>query len=267
YTIPNVTGLGMLHTEHSFFSSSIKMIYRFCFLRISHVFFQNNDDLETFNLGFMSSRIKQIVLPGSGVNINKFCPHYNTTKKSKTIKFLFFGRLLKEKGVIEYLEAARHFYQHDPKHKFYILGFLDSENKSAISFNDLKTYIDYYNVTYLEPTDDVSSILCDFDCVVFPSYYFEGVPRCLIEAASCGLPIITNNSRGCREVVDEGFNGFLCEPKNINSLISKINQFINLSSKSRLQMGKNSRDKALNYFDEEIVLNSYVNVLKSYEYM
>ena len=131
----------------------------------------------------------------------------------------------------------------------------------------MKPYIDYYNVTYLEPTDDVSSILCDFDCVVFPSYYFEGVPRCLIEAASCGLPIITNNTRGCREVVDEGFNGFLCEPKNINSLITKINQFINLSFRSRLQMGKNSRHKAINYFDEEIVLNSYVNVLKSYEYM
>ena len=165
------------------------------------------------------------------------------------------------------VSAARHFFQHDPKHNFYILGFLDSENKSAISFNDLKPYIDYYNVTYLEPTDDVSSILCDFDCVVFPSYYFEGVPRCLIEAASCGLPIITNNSRGCREVVDEGFNGFLCEPKNINSLISKTNQFINLSFKSRLQMGKNSRQKALNNFDEEIVLNSYVNILKSHEYL
>ena len=101
----------------------------------------------------------------------------------------------------------------------------------------------------------------NYDCVVFPSYYFEGTPRSLIEAAACGVPIITTDSRGCKDVVDDYINGLICKSQDINSLIEKLDEFINLDHETRIEMGINSRNKALKVFDENIVISEYLKIL------
>jgi glycosyltransferase involved in cell wall biosynthesis len=258
--IPNITGLGSIESHQGIIASLTKFFYRVTCAFSYHVFFQNKDDMENFSLKSLNSEIKQLVLPGSGVDVKKFTPQ-NVKKRENCIKFIFLGRLLRKKGIIEYLQSARFIRKKHSEVKFFVLGFLDSENESCITYNELQPFIDDASVIYLGNTDEVDLVLPNYDCVVFPSYYFEGTPRSLIEAASCGLPIITTDSRGCKDVVDDNINGLICKSHDINSLIEKLNEFIILDHETRIEMGINSRNKALKVFNENIVLYAYTNIL------
>ncbi len=262
--IQNITGLGSLHNQFGIIDTFTKFIYTKIATQANIVFFQNTDDLKYFS-NYKPSLYKNYkLLPGSGVDTGKFCPVSGCEIKNKnnSIKFLFFGRLLEEKGIFHFLNVARYFFSIGSKNKFYVLGFLNSSNESSITFNDLEPYINQGIIEYLGSTDDVSLVLPSMDCVIFPSFYSEGVPRSLLESASCGIPIITTNNRGCKEVVVHGLNGFLCEPNNSESLLEQVIKFNQLDDRMRHEMGINSRRIALRKFDEKIVLNKYINALK-----
>jgi glycosyltransferase involved in cell wall biosynthesis len=170
--------------------------------------------------------------------------------------------MLKDKGIGEFVEATRLLKAQYPRIECQLLGFLDAKSPSAISSAEMQAWVDEGIVNYLGVSDSVVDYLRLADCVVLPSYYREGMPRCLLEAASVGKPIITTDWIGCREVVDDNVNGFLCEPRNVNDLKAKMEKMLLLSEAERLQMGYNGRDKVLKQFDEQIIIDRYVKAIE-----
>ena len=199
------------------------------------------------------------IIPGSGVNIKKFnCDR----AKNKANKFLFVGRLIADKGIFEYLDAAVSVLEKYPKKEFLLVGELGSINKTALSSKELNHYINIYpQIKYLGKTDNVIDLLKSVDVMILPSYR-EGLSKSLIEAASMKLPIITTNVPGCRDVVEDGFNGLLCEVRSKFSLEKAILKMIDLKEKDRLQFGLNGRKKVINRFSSDLVNKIYINKIK-----
>ena len=259
--INNVSGLGTAFIRKNLVTFIVKKLYIVSLRKSAKVFFQNKEDLQLFVDNGLVKKALTGLLPGSGVDIERFSPIKNKTINNKFI-FLLVARMLKDKGIIEFVEAARLLKKQYPLIECQLLGFLDVKNPSAISSQEMQTWVDEGIVNYLGISDSVVDYLRLADCVVLPSYR-EGVPRSLLEAASVGKPIITTDAVGCREVVDEGINGFLCELRNSNDLKAKMEKMFLLSEQQRLQMGENSRKKMLAEFDESIVINQYVELINS----
>jgi glycosyltransferase involved in cell wall biosynthesis len=173
--------------------------------------------------------------------------------------------MLWDKGVGEYIEAARALRKsHLPLEtavEFALLGFLDVKNPAAISRDQMNSWVDEGVVKYLGSTDDPRPFIADADCVVLPSYR-EGTPRSLLEAAAMARPIITTDVEGCREVVDDGINGLLCQVRSGEDLAKKMSQMLSLSDEEREQMGQAGRAKVERQFDEQIVIDRYLSVLE-----
>jgi glycosyltransferase involved in cell wall biosynthesis len=175
-------------------------------------------------------------------------------------RFLLVARMLHDKGVGEYAEAARLLRQRWPCAKFYLMGFLDVKNPAAISRAEMDTWVAEGAVNYLGESDDVRSQIAAADCVVLPSYR-EGIPRSLLEAAAMARPIITTDTVGCREVVDDGVNGYLCKVRDSEDLAKKMEQMLALSPEARAQMGQRGREKVEREFDERIVIGKYLEAI------
>jgi len=252
-------------SEHN---NKYNLLIIFIFFNISHedrlrksakIFFQNKDDLTLFiDKGLVKGELTAL-LPGSGVDVHHFKPAATSSPRT-TFVFLLVARMLKDKGVVEFVTASRLLKTQYPHIECQLLGFLDAKNPSAISSEEMQTWVHEGVVNYLGVSDSVIDFLRQADCVVLPSYR-EGVPRSLLEAASVGKPIITTDAVGCREVVDDGVNGFLCEPRSVNDLKAKMEKMLLLPEAERLQMGRNGRDKVLNQFDEQIVIDRYVETI------
>jgi glycosyltransferase involved in cell wall biosynthesis len=168
--------------------------------------------------------------------------------------------MLWDKGVGEYVEAARIVRQCHPDTEFCLMGFLDAQNPAAISREQMDHWIAEGIVNYLGVTDDVRPHIAAADCVVLPSYR-EGTPRTLLEAAALGRPIVTTDAVGCREVVDDGVNGYLCKPRDAVDLAEKLERFIKLVPALRAEMGNKGREKMEKQFDEHIVINRYLKAI------
>ena len=260
-TINNITGLGTLFIKETFASKIAKLLYKFSQKKSYKVFFQNRDDLELFLKERLVDKKRCDVLPGSGVDIQKFKP-IKLEKKDNVFRFLLIARMLWDKGIGEYAEAAKIIKQKYQNVEFLLLGAVGVDNPTAISIETIKKWENKGLVKYIGTTGDVRNEIAKIDCVVLPSYYREGVPRVLLEAAAMEKPIITTDNVGCREVVDDGINGFLCEVKNAKDLADKMEKMINLSEKERNQMGKNSREKIIKEFDEKIVIDKYIKAIQ-----
>ena len=218
-TIPNITGLGATFLKNGLLKILVKWLYRFSLGRAKCVFFQNNDDLNLFiDEGLVSPNITHR-LPGSGIDLKRFTPRNGVTKGR--FRFLLIARMLWDKGVAEYVEAANILSSKYSEVEFCLLDFLGVQNPSSISVNQMDEWVADGVISYLGESEDVRNELYDADCVVLPSYR-EGVPRTLLEAAAMGLPIVTTNAVGCRDAVDDGKSGFLCETKNAVDLASKM---------------------------------------------
>lgn len=178
----------------------------------------------------------------------------------KVFRFLLIARMLRDKGVSEYVEAARQLRQHWPQAEFCLLGFLDVQNPAAISRAEMDAWVAEGVVNYLGVSDDVRAQIATADCVVLPSYR-EGTPRTLLEAAAMARPIITTDAVGCREVVDHGINGFLCKVRDFADLAAKMEQMLSLTSEQRAEMGLRGREKMEAQFDEEIVIDKYLSAI------
>src|SRR5581483_9725820 len=158
------------------------------------------------------------LLHGEGVDIQHFA--LTPLPQATQLTFVLIGRLLWDKGVGEYVEAARMLREHYPHAKFQLLGPVGVDNPSAITQSDIEGWCKEGIIEYLGEAHDVRPVIANADCVVLPSYR-EGVPRTLMEASAMGRPIVATDVPGCREVVDDGITGLLCEVKNAHSLSTK----------------------------------------------
>ena len=161
----------------------------------------------------------------------------------------------------EFVEAAQIIKSEFSSVRFQLLGFLGTENRSAITEEQLQFWVESRIVDYLGASDDVRPYFAAADCIVLPSYR-EGTPRSLLEAASMARPIITTDVVGCREVVDEGYNGYLCQPKDPKDLASKMREIMQMNPQELREMGVRGREKMLRQFDETIVIERYIEVIR-----
>jgi len=260
-TINNIAGLGTLFIKQNFITKIAKWLYKYSQSKADKIFFQNSDDYKMFIDEKLVDKNKCDILPGSGVDTNKFVP-VDYKKVDAAFRFLLIARMLWDKGVGEYVEAAKIIKQKYKNVEFQLLGFLDVENNSAISKEQMQKWVDAELVNYLGVSDNVTEIILKADCIVLPSFYREGTPRTLLESASMAKPIITTDNVGCRDVVDDGVNGYLCEVKNIKDLADKIEMMLNLTDEQRKSMGKAGRKKIVQQFDEKIVINKYLDAIK-----
>ena len=258
-SISNITGLGTIFIKESMITKIAKSLYKTALGFNDKVFFQNNDDRTLFVENKLVSKVKTDLLPGSGVDLNKFLPVEK--KDNGVLKFLLIARLLKDKGVSEYIEAIRIIKNRYQDIEFQILGAVGVANKTAITKDELEKWIDDDLIDYLGVTDNVQDVIANCDCVVLPSYR-EGTPRSLLEACAMAKPIIATDAVGCREVVDDGINGYLCEVKNAQDLADKMEMMIKLSEDERIAMGKVGREKIVKEFDEKIVIDKYLDSIK-----
>jgi len=272
-----ITGLGSVFTEENWITRAVEYLYRVSQVMAVCVFFLNKDDRDVFlDRNLLSLRSKQKVLPGSGVNIKQFSTevlpgegvntHYFSPfplqlEISKEIKFLLSARMLWEKGVGIYVDAARLVKRKYSNVRFQLLGPLGVLNRSAVDTAQMDAWVSEGIVEYMGNTSDVRPYIRDCDCVVLPSYYREGVPRSLLEAASMAKPIITTDSVGCRDVLDDGISGYLCQPRNAESLAAAMLRFVALTPEQMKAMGAAGRVKIEREFDERIVIKHYIDVL------
>jgi glycosyltransferase involved in cell wall biosynthesis len=260
--INNVSGLGAVFIQGGWLRRIVSTLYKLAFKNSNRVFFQNRDDLGLFLENKLVNVELTDVLPGSGINLHRFTPTDDADRKSfnSAFRFLLIARMLKDKGVVEFVNAAQLLKESGVKAEFCLLGFLDVQNPAAISSEQMKEWTDQGFVKYLGVSDDVREHIASADCIVLPSYR-EGTPRTLLEAAAMGKPIITSNVVGCKEVVEHGVNGFLCEVKNTQDLALRMKELLLLSDDQRRLMGENGRLKMEKEFDEIIVIQKYLQAI------
>jgi glycosyltransferase involved in cell wall biosynthesis len=239
----------------------VRGLYRLALSRSAMVFFQNDDDRQMFVSGGLVGQAVTDRLPGSGIDLDKFAPVI-LPSQSPT-RFLLIARMLWDKGVGEFVEAARLLKRAGASADFCLLGFLDVQNPAAISRKQIDVWVEEGVVRYLGVSDDVRAEIAAAGCVVLPSFYREGTPRALLEAAAMGRPIITTDAVGCREVVDDGVNGYLCLPRDAVDLAEKMARIAALSLAERELMGRLGREKVEREFDEQIVIGKYLEAIAS----
>jgi glycosyltransferase involved in cell wall biosynthesis len=256
--INNVTGLGLVFTRRGPLRWIVGALYKIAFRKSYRIFFQNRESRDLFLvLGFVQED-QALLLPGSGIDLKRFAP--GAARKADEAQFIFLlpSRLMWQKGIAEYCEAARWFHSNRSGLRFQLLGAIEPVwNKAAIPKEQVKRW-EQEGIEYLGSTDDVRPFFEAADCIVLPSYYPEGVPRALIEAAAMGKPVITTDTPGCRDVVDPGRTGYICEPRSAASLASAMKKMTEHSPGDRSAMGKRAREKAEREFDERLVIDAYL---------
>lgn len=258
--INNVCGLGTVFLKDNLVSAVALMLYKLSFRFAKKVFFQNPDDLKLFLDKKLVPKDAVDLLPGSGIDLEKFKP-MNFTRNEK-FTFLLISRLITDKGVLEYIEAIKKLKNEGINARFQVLGAMDPEHKRGIQVSLIQEWIDSGTIEYLGTTDNVRDYIEKADCVVLPSYR-EGTPRTLLEAASSCKPIITTDVPGCNHVVIDNYNGLLCRLKDADDLAEKMKKMSLLQDDTLRQFGLNGRLKIETEYDESLVINKYLVVLST----
>ncbi|MFZ3588953.1 glycosyltransferase family 4 protein [Bacillus sp. DJP31] len=256
---PLIAGLGSIFRgtglKNKIVKTIMKMEYRFACQFSKKVFFQNHDDKNEFTQNGLIKDDKTVIINGSGVNLDKFKP----TPFPQEPSFLFIGRLIKDKGIMEYLEACKEVKKSHPKVRCLLVGPYDS-NPSALKPEELKPYIKSGIIEYFGEQNDVRPFITQCTTYVLPSYH-EGTPKTVLEAMAMGRSIITSNAPGCRETVTDGLNGFLVKVKDINGLVDRMEYMI--SNPEVIQtMGDESAKIASRKYDVKIINKT---IMKSME--
>ena len=259
--IPNVTGLGTAFLSGGVLQTVAEGLYRKAFRSLPSVFFQNTDDRDLFLERRLVKSDQAQLLPGSGIDLDRFSAADYPTETRGPV-FLMIARLLRDKGVVEFVEAARLLKAKSPDTRFQLLGAVDAANRTAIDPAIVRTWQDDSSIEYLGTTDDVRPHIAGAHCVVLPSYR-EGAPRTLIEAASMARPLIATDVPGCRSVVDDGVNGILCEVRSGESLAAACISFLGLSLEEQADMGRAGRVKMETAFDQALVVQAYRDAIAS----
>ncbi|MBR4461163.1 MAG: glycosyltransferase family 4 protein [Erysipelotrichaceae bacterium] len=251
--IANVTGLGSAVENGGILQTITSILYRMGLKKAKKIFFQNEANLDFMKeKGIVKDRYE--LIPGSGVNLSRFTPA--ELPKKDTIDFVYVGRMMKEKGFELYLQAAQTIREKYPQTRFHLCG--DDED----NYRELVKELEEKGIVICHGrVDDMASIYQMIDCTVHPTYYPEGMSNVLLESLACGRPIITTDRPGCREIVDDGINGFVVKQRDLGDLIDKIERFILLSPKERKQLGINGRKKVEEQFDRNIVIDKYLEAI------
>ena len=260
HIINMVPGMGYVFTGTSikkfWVQRVVRLLYKATMNFSHHVFFQNHDDRDYFLKYNLVDATRTSIVSGTGVDTTKFRPIKK--KKRRGITFIMAARMLWDKGVGEYVKAARIVKQKYPNSRFWMLGPVDMENPKGIKIEQLQRWNSEGVVQYFGMTDSIKNYLCDADVIVLPSYYREGIPLSLLEGAAMGMPIITTDSPGCREVVERKKNGFLVP---IKDPIALANAMEKLAGNPALvsKMGKESRNLVKRKFDSKIVVKEILH--------
>jgi glycosyltransferase involved in cell wall biosynthesis len=262
YKIPiiiNVTGLGSGFNNNNT-KWLVERMYKYACKNAYTIFFENEANYNYFIENKLTKKDKSKIIPGSGVNLEKFKP-MGKTKEDGIVRFLFIGRIMKEKGIEEYLKAAEYLADKYSNVEFQILGPFEEEKYKEIILNNNNPKIKYLGVSY-----DVRNEIKEIDCIINPTYH-EGMSNVLLEGAAMAKPLLASNIPGCREIVDNGVNGYLFEPKKETSLIKTIEKFLSQNESDRIKMGIASRQKVERTFDRNLVVDAYLEeiakILKS----
>lgn len=258
--VANVSGLGRTFIAGGWLTRVTRLMYRFAFAWPERIFFQNAEDWAIFLDAGLVKMGQTALIPGSGVNVSRFAPKPKVRSDGAFV-FLMVARLMWDKGVGEYVAAARQLKTEFPAVSFRLLGFLDVPSPSAVPRSEVEAWEREGVIEYLGYSDDTVSIYGDADCVVLPSYR-EGMPRTLLEAASMGLPAITTDVPGCRQAVVDGETGFLCKVRDAAALAEAMRRMLLLTVEQRARMGSVARKRIVREFDEKIVVERYLDVVK-----
>jgi glycosyltransferase involved in cell wall biosynthesis len=257
--VNNIAGLGSTFGNLGLMARIMSWLYRIALKRSALVFFQNTDDRELFlGQAILPAGANIDLLPGSGVDLAHFRPAPLPSCLNSGPQFLFVARLMWEKGVGEFVAAARLIRQLFPQARFVIMGSLDNENHGAVPLAQVQSWQREGIISHLGFVEDIRLPMAEADCVVLPSYYREGTPRSLLEAGAMARPIITTDSVGCRDAVEDGVSGFLCLPRSPESLAEKMAAFCRMTPETRHAMGVAGRARMEQRFDETIVLHKYL---------
>ena len=255
-----ITGLGYTFLRQGCVKRISTTLYKLSLKKAKEIWFLNPDDREVFFTEKIIKKKKNHLLPGEGVDAEKYQPQ---KKKKNYFSFIFIGRILWDKGVGEYIEAAKTLKKEYPEIRFQLLGALGSENPAAVKPEQMEKWVKKGIVDYLGKTTNVTSYIANSDCVVLPSYR-EGLSRILLEASSMERVVIASDVTGCKEIVEDGKSGFLCAPQNAQSLLEAMKKMYQLSEKERTAMGKRGREIILEKFDEKIIIEQYRKKLAEY---
>ncbi|MGF3213657.1 glycosyltransferase family 4 protein [Facklamia sp. P12945] len=254
YNIPfvaNITGLGTAVEQPGIMQGLTLLLYKYAFTSVKTVFFQNEENQKFFEKNNIAIA-KHKLLPGSGVNLDYF-KYLDYPDSENSINFIFISRIMKEKGIDLYLEAAEVIKKKYPKTTFHIIGFCEESYENKLEEYQNRGIIQYHGMQ-----NDIREYLKKTHCTIHPTYYPEGMSNVLLESAASGRPVIATDRSGCREIVDDGITGYLIEPENGQDLIEKIKKFINLSYEEQKSMGLAGRTKVEKEFDRNIVINNYI---------
>ncbi|MGG0154036.1 glycosyltransferase family 4 protein [Bacillus mycoides] len=251
--ITNITGLGTAVEKEGLLQKITLSLYKLALKDVKCVFFQNKENKDFF-CGERITDGRGRLIPGSGVNLNYY-PLLEYPSDT-VVNFLFIARVMKEKGIDQYLDAAKYIKEKYPNTAFHILGFCEGAYEKKLREMQNSGIIQYHGMQ-----SDIREFHKISHCTIHPTYYPEGMSNVLLESAACGRPVITTNRSGCKEIVDDGLNGYIVEQQNSQDLINKIEGFLKLDYESKKKMGFIGRKKVEEEFNRDIVVNAYMEEL------
>lgn len=251
--IANITGLGTAVEYKSLLQKITVHLYKYAFSKVTKVYFQNEENMKFFKKNKIAES-KHTLIPGSGVNLNEFklLPYPNDNK----VHIAFISRVMREKGIDLFLDAAEHIKKKYDNVFFHVCGFCEDDYSKKLLKYEVKNIIKYHGMI-----TDISNFLLNTHLIVHPSFYPEGMSNVLLEASSSGRPVITTDRSGCREIVDHMETGLIVPERNLNELILAIKRFLEFDYNTKKNMGLKARTKVENSFDRRIVINSYIDTI------
>lgn len=255
--IATIEGLGYAAMASPVLRQFIFFLYRFALKDAARVVFLNSDDRQIFLDRRVVKPDKTLIIRGTGIDTAYFSPDNKSDATGPV--FIFIGRLLSDKGVREFVRAAQQVKRIAPQTQFRLLGSTDAGNPASIGEEELKQWIDEKAIEYMGQTDDVRPFISGADIIVLPSYR-EGMPRVLLEGMAMGKAVITTQSAGCRETVEEGKNGFIVPSENADALAGAMLRYLALSPEQQRAMGSHSRHKAEQEFGNAVILPQYLQL-------
>lgn len=254
--LPNVSGLGTAFLGAWWLETVAVQLYRIAFRPLPFVIFQNPDDAGAFLDRKIVRNDQVVIVPGSGIDLGHFRPTPLPAKDDAHVTFLLIARMLRDKGIREFVDAARILKSRFPGARFCLLGSTEAENRTAIERSAISDWQAEGMIEYLGETDDVRDYIRQADCVVLPSYR-EGMPRTLLEAAAMSRPLVATDVPGCRDVVRDELNGYLCRARDPNDLANALERMITVGKQRRIEMGNNGRELVEKKFDQGKVVDIY----------
>jgi glycosyltransferase involved in cell wall biosynthesis len=261
--INNITGLGTIFINDNLISKLVYLLYKSSQPFAERIFCQNNDDYSLLIKNNLVPEKKLYILPGSGVDLEKFHPRLlNRGLKTDSFcfRFVYCGRMIADKGLFELIEAVMQINQSTVRCNLWLCGFIDEKNHSYINPALIESWAKQSYIDWIGPTENVSEVLSECNCLILPSYR-EGLPRSILEACAMSLPVIASDVPGCRDIISDNHNGFLCNPKDSKSLQSAMLKMLSISDSQREEMGKNGRQRVEKEYNESIVINSAIMCL------